>query len=169
MRGAGSDRHRYGQTEARLPVVCDAVGDSATIAGPGRIPARGTHRRSVAASSGGKIRHASRHGNASRETQAVRPLAPQAERINATGEGCGNDGRGENEGKPNPGFPSFSPALGNRCAIPTFPPPRRGAEKWKTKTQFSTFPLAVIAAPKPNKKGDPAADRSAPAFRLILQ
>jgi hypothetical protein len=28
-------------------------------------------------------------------------------------------------GKPNPGFPSFPTALGNRCAIPTFPPPLR--------------------------------------------
>src|ERR1700736_4210579 len=28
-------------------------------------------------------------------------------------------------------------------AIPTFPQPRRGAEKWKTKPRFPTFPLVV--------------------------
>jgi len=42
-------------------------------------------------------------------------------------------------GKPNPGFPSFPTALGNRCAIPTFPPPRRLVmfQTLKTKTQES--------------------------------
>src|ERR1700737_2145778 len=29
-------------------------------------------------------------------------------------------------------------------AIPTFPQPRRGAEKWKTKPRFPTFPLVVL-------------------------
>jgi hypothetical protein len=39
-------------------------------------------------------------------------------------------------------------------AIPTFPPPRRGVEKWKTKSRFPTFPLVVLLT-KPTKKGDP--------------
>src|ERR1700736_4431013 len=29
-------------------------------------------------------------------------------------------------------------------AIPTFPQPRRGAEKWKTKPRFPTCPLVVL-------------------------
>src|SRR5712671_2819600 len=55
-----------------------------------------------------------------------------------------------------------------KAAIPTFPQLRRGAEKWKTKSRFPTFPLAVFSSPKTNQKGDLAADRFAPAFRLIL-
>lgn len=68
---------------------------------------------------------------------------------------------GGKRGKPGPGFPSFPTALGNRCAIPTFPPPRRGVEKWKTKGRFPTFPLVVFSSNQ-IKKGDPAADRSLP-------
>src|SRR3954447_3980288 len=49
-------------------------------------------------------------------------------------------GRG---GKPNTGFPQAPPALGNRCAIPTFPPPRRDAGKWKTNKHV--FPLSRCA------------------------
>jgi hypothetical protein len=54
-----------------------------------------------------------------------------------------------------------------KAAIPTFPQLRRGAGKWKTKSRFPTFPLAVFL-PKTNQKGGLAADRFAPAFRLIL-
>jgi hypothetical protein len=58
-------------------------------------------------------------------------------------------------GKPNPGFPSLPTALGNRCAIPTFPPPRRCLH-------------LNLKNPNPRKETLPA-DRLAPAFRLILQ
>src|SRR5579863_4027535 len=59
-----------------------------------------------------------------------------------TGEGRGNDGLWK-ERKTKNGFPSLSTALGNRCAIPTFPPPRRRTqmEKWKSKSRIPTFPL----------------------------
>lgn len=43
-------------------------------------------------------------------------------------DGCGNDG----------------PWTIAKAAIPTFPQPRRGAEKWKTKSTFPTFPLTVL-------------------------
>jgi hypothetical protein len=56
-----------------------------------------------------------------------------------------------------------------KAAIPTFPQLRRGAEKWKTKSRFPTFPLAIFSSPKTNPKGGLAADRFAPAFRLILR
>src|SRR5207248_6659395 len=36
-------------------------------------------------------------------------------------------------------------------AIPTFPQPRRGAEKWKTQPRFPTFPLVVYFS----RKGEP--------------
>ena len=55
-----------------------------------------------------------------------------------------------------------------KAAIPTFPQLPRGAEKWKTKSRFPTFPLAVFSSPKTNQKGGLAADRFAPASRLIL-
>jgi hypothetical protein len=48
-------------------------------------------------------------------------------------------------GKPKAGFPRTPTALGNRCAIPTFPPPRRAMEKWKTRNRFPTFPLHTIS------------------------
>src|SRR5215471_13035350 len=74
-------------------------------------------------------------------------------------------GRG---GKPNPGFPPRPQPLEIAAAIPTFPQPRRGAEKWKTKRTFSTFPL-VVCLFLTTQKGGLAADRFAPAFRLILR
>ena len=50
-------------------------------------------------------------------------------------------GRG---GKPKAGFPPRPQSLEiAHDAISTFPQSRRGAEKWKTKTTFPTFPLAV--------------------------
>ena len=55
-----------------------------------------------------------------------------------------------------------------RGAIPTFPPPRLRVEKWKTKNRFPTFPLVALLSQNQIKKGNPAADRFAPAFRLIL-
>src|SRR5207248_10949140 len=48
-------------------------------------------------------------------------------------------------------------------AIPTFPQPRRGAEKWKTKTQVPTFPLVVYFS----RKGDQAV--ASLRFRLIVR
>ena len=72
-------------------------------------------------------------------------------------------------GKPKAGFPPRPQPLGiAEDAIPTFPPPRRGAEKWKTKGTFPTFPLAGLGFQR-TQKGDLAADRFAPAFRLILR
>ena len=70
-------------------------------------------------------------------------------------------GRG---GKPKAGFPPRPQPLEiANNAIPTFPQPRRGAEKWKTKSTFPTFPLAVFAFVKTRQKGGLAADRFAPA------
>ena len=80
--------------------------------------------------------------------------------------GCGRGG------KPKAGFPPRPRALGNRQrqAIHTFPPPRRRGrmEKWKSKSRIPTFPPARFPIFKP-KKGGLAADRFAPAFRLILR
>src|SRR5438270_13790760 len=67
-------------------------------------------------------------------------------------EGRGNDGLWEGR-KTESRFPSLPTALGNRCAISTFPPPRRLFPFFKTKP----------------KKGDRAADRCASAFRLIVR
>jgi hypothetical protein len=48
-------------------------------------------------------------------------------------------------------------------AIPTFPQPRRGAGKWKTKSTFPTFPLTVLCLFLRLRKEGLAADRFAPA------
>jgi hypothetical protein len=51
---------------------------------------------------------------------------------------CRSDGQ---RGKPKPGFPRCPQPLGiTPNVIPTFPPPRLGVEKWKTKSRFPTFP-----------------------------
>jgi hypothetical protein len=51
----------------------------------------------------------------------------------------------------------------------TVPQPLRRVEKWKTESRFPTFPLVVFASQIQSRKESLAADRSAPAFRLILQ
>ena len=62
-------------------------------------------------------------------------------------------GRG---GKPKAGFPPRPQSLEiANSAIPTFPQPRRGAGKWKTKSTFSTFPLTVYAFVKTRKERRP--------------
>src|ERR1700693_62 len=70
-----------------------------------------------------------------------------------TGEGRGNDGLWK-ERKTKNGFPSLPTALGNRCAIPTFPPPRRRTqmEKWKSKSRIPTFPLHGFPLPNSFRK-----------------
>jgi len=69
-------------------------------------------------------------------------------------------------GKPKAGFPPRPQSLEiAQNAIPTFPQSRRGAEKWKTKTTFPTFPLVVYISKK--RKEPWRSLRS--AFRLILQ
>ena len=65
-------------------------------------------------------------------------------------------------GKPKAGFPPRPQYLGNRCAIPTFPPPRLGVEKWKTKSRFPTFPLVVFTLKTKTQKGGLAAVASLP-------
>jgi hypothetical protein len=80
---------------------------------------------------------------------------------------CRSDGQ---RGKPKPGFPRCPQPLEiTQNVIPTFPPPRLGVENWKTKSRFPTFPLVVLyLSQNQTKKGGLAADRFAPAFRLIL-
>src|ERR1700729_2001334 len=70
-----------------------------------------------------------------------------------TGEGGGNDGLWK-ERKTKNGFPSLPTALGNRCAIPTFPPPRRRTQmgKWKSKSRIPTFPLHGFPLPNSFRK-----------------
>src|SRR5580692_9513151 len=70
-----------------------------------------------------------------------------------TGEGRGNDGLWKARKTKN-GFPSLPTALGNRCAIPTFPPPRRRTqmEKWKSKSRIPTFPLHGFPLPNSFRK-----------------
>ena len=58
-------------------------------------------------------------------------------------------------GKPQTGFPSFPTALGNRCAIPTFPQPRRRPRgKLEIQNQDSHFPTAACRSFTNLKKED---------------
>jgi hypothetical protein len=72
-------------------------------------------------------------------------------------------------GKPRAGFPSFPTALGNRCAIPTFPQPRRRPRgNWKSETRIPTSlpPLVVFLQ---NLKRRIPRTPTPPSFRLILR
>jgi hypothetical protein len=83
------------------------------------------------------------------------------------GEDGGNAGRWKTR-KTNHRFSTFPTALGNRCAIPTFPPPQRSRGKVEIQKQDSHFPTALLPSYNSHQKGGLAADRFAPAFRLIL-
>jgi hypothetical protein len=58
---------------------------------------------------------------------------------------------------------AHSPWKSPATRFPHFPQPRRGAEKWKTKSTFLTFPLTVLLVVSKTQKGGLAADRFAPA------
>jgi hypothetical protein len=59
-------------------------------------------------------------------------------------------------GKPKTGFPPRPQPLEiANNAIPTFPQPLLGVEKWKTKSRFPTFPLVVFAL-KSNQERKPS-------------
>src|SRR5450755_162492 len=59
-------------------------------------------------------------------------------------------------GKPKAGFPPRPQPLEiANNAIPTFPQPLLGVEKWKTKSRFPTFPLVVFAV-QPNQERKPS-------------
>jgi hypothetical protein len=81
------------------------------------------------------------------------------------GDGRGNAGLWT-RGKPNSRFSSAPTALGNRCAIPTFPPPRQAVEKWKAKSRLPTLPLHCDSPlSEQNKKGGLEAGSCAPRLQ----
>src|SRR5947209_7892453 len=99
--------------------------------------------------------------------QAVRSPASQAQRMKKPGS-CGNDGLWKTR-KTKTRFPSLPTALGNRSRdshIPTAPA-RRG--KVENVNHVSHFPACCLISTKKSQKEALAADRFAPAFRLILQ
>src|SRR5271157_3801460 len=96
MRSAGSDGGQ-GKTKASLSLVCDAVGDLATVAGPGRIPARAADHRSDAAGRRGAIRHSRQRGKCRQPNPSYSPACTTSAAPKKAGEGHGNDGRVENE------------------------------------------------------------------------
>ena len=76
-------------------------------------------------------------------------------------------GRGK-RGKPTTGFPLFPPPLEIAARFPHSHRPDEAVEKWKSKNRISTFPRPCFPSHNSNHKGGLAADRFAPAFRLIL-
>ena len=123
MRSAGSERHGEGQAKARIPMVCDAMGDSAATTRFGWIPSPGTDRRSATNSSRSTVRHPGCCENAGGQTQTICWSEPKAERLMKPGRAVEMTGVWKAR-KTKPRFPSLPTALGNRCAISTFPQPR---------------------------------------------
>jgi hypothetical protein len=122
LRCSGSGDRRERETEAGVSLVCDALGDSAASTRSGRVPPLRLNPGAVGGHCGGEIGYPSGGRNAGRQEKAVGQFASPTNGMN--GEGGGNDGPWKTR-KTKPRFPSFPTALGNRCAIPTLPPPRR--------------------------------------------
>lgn len=77
-------------------------------------------------------------------------------------------GRGK-RGKPTPGFPLFPPPLEIAARFPHSHRPDESRGKVEIQNQDSHFPTAVLSLFQLHQKGGLAADRFAPAFRLILR
>jgi len=88
LRGAGNDRECQRQTAQDLSLVCDAVGDSAPVAGLGTASAAGNFQRRVGTKSECSKRHTGRRKHASRQTKTVRENTSQADRLSMEGSGA---------------------------------------------------------------------------------
>src|SRR5260370_35305508 len=113
-------------------------------------------------------RHAGCRSYASGQTKAVLQLSPSEECMIA--EGRGNAGLMDNEeNQRQVSLVAHSPWKSQTARFPHSPRP---AHPWKSGKPKAGFPLShwlpFSLKPKP-KKGGPAADRFAPASRLILQ
>ena len=93
---------------------------------PGRqLPQAGADARGSGPHRSGRRRHRGGAQNATSQAQAVCWFWVRENQVlNQPEKGCGNDGRWKTR-KTNSRFPSFPTALGNRCAIPAVPQPRR--------------------------------------------
>src|ERR1700749_3897764 len=72
MRSAGSDHQREGQTEEGVPVVRNAVGDPAAVAGLGATPKGGHHAGGARATGWSRERHGRGPADARSEAEVVR-------------------------------------------------------------------------------------------------
>src|SRR6185312_10377202 len=135
MRSARSGDRQERETAEDLPLVRHSMGDPAPDAGHGPLPAVGHD----AGRSGAAGKRGERHGRgpsyAGRQAGTVCRVPAAEERMKTAVEMTGHGRRG----KPKAGFPPTPTALGNRCTISTFPPPRRAMEKWETRNRFPTF------------------------------
>src|SRR5688572_23856144 len=117
------------------------MGDPAPIAGHRRLSQGRNHHRELGATCTRPQRYASSTEDAASQTGVIREPAAEENGMKTAVEMTGH-GRG---GKPKAGFPPRPQPLEiATSAIPTFPQPRRRAEKWKTKNTFPTFPLTVL-------------------------
>ena len=163
LRCARDGNQRQGQTEEGVPLVRHAVGDPAAVAGPGAAPTGGGDERRLGASGGSGKRHASGPADAGSQAQVICRNPAEKERVK---DGGGNDGLWTLR-KTKPRFPSASTALGNRCAIPTFPPPRRRRGKVESQNQAFHFPTARFPIPNQTQKGGLAAELRSPSGSLF--
>ena len=136
------------------------MGDSAAAPGPGAGLKGGTDRGGVEPESRGGQRHGLCEKDAEGKAETLCEFQSETERmkqlpaVEMTGYG--------KRGKPQTGFPSFPTALGNRCAIPTFPQPRRRPRgKLEIQNQDSHFPTAACRSFTNLKKEDSPERRSA--------
>src|SRR5208282_1406744 len=75
------DRECKRQTAQDLSLVCDAVGDSAPVAGLGAASPAGNFQRRVGTKSECSKRHTGRRKHAGRQTKTVRENTSQADRL----------------------------------------------------------------------------------------
>src|SRR5664280_1228248 len=143
----GRSRRERPQT-LLLPALSNPAGDAAGPAPARAVPARWAHRRRLTTHRRGGQRYRSRPAYAAGQAQTLRAVAAcglrgkmklaaaKAVEMTVGAKPCG-----------------FRPHLGNRCAIPTFPPPRRLLDCFLNSNPERSFP-------------QPSAQAS---FRLILR
>src|ERR1700687_2787166 len=84
VRSTRSSDRRQGQAEKNLPLVCDALGDSATTAGPGAVYEAGVDRGADEPAGRRRKRHCERQTNAERKTEAICNFRAEANRMKTT-------------------------------------------------------------------------------------
>jgi hypothetical protein len=127
--------------EKRLPLVRHSVGDPTSITGHRRLSEPGNHHGELGATWAHSQRYGGSTEDAASKTGVIRESAPEENCMKTAVEMTGH-GRG---GKPKAGFPPRPQPLEiANCAIPTFPQPRRRAEKWKTKKHVFHFPAHCL-------------------------
>jgi hypothetical protein len=160
VRCARDGDQREGETAAGISVVCDAVGDFTTDAGPGAASTTRHDASGPRETSGGGKRHVGSPEDARSKTKVVcrHPAEGAADGVK---NGGGNDGWWTSR-KTKSRFSSTPTALGNRNCASHIPTAATSHGKVESQNQASHFPTAYGFIYWQFKKGGPEAELRSP-------